>query len=212
MPVTFPVDLVDYLSDYGRLRPMRRRFDITDPRSYAESNGGQSYINSYGTQLWYGNMMVTPMHNALMRPLEARMRQLLRADAIFLLGDPMDDPAPGNPGAPNISTVNATTGLLTIKGLTASYAIPAGMRLSFKYGTRYAYHETTERVVANTSGVATVEVIPPIEPGWAANAPIKFGSDAEMAAFIVPGSWQPGEADADNSQGFTFTFKQSLRT
>lgn len=212
MPVTFPVNLFDYLSDYGRLRPMRRRFDITDPRTYAESNGGQGYINSFGTSLWYGSLQVTPLHTSLMRPLEARMRLLLRADAIFLLGDPMDDPARDSPGAPNISAVSTTTGVLTIKGFNPGYAIPAGLRLGFKYGTRYAYHETSEKVSANSSGIANVEVFPPIEPGWAANTPIKLGSDAIMAATMVPGSWEPGEADATQTQGFTFTFRQSLRT
>lgn len=212
MPVVFPVVLQTYLANYGRLRPMRRRFDITDGRSYAETMGGEAYVNSFGTQLWFGSLTVTPLHLALMRPLEARMRQLLRADAVFLIGDPMDDPAPGNRGNPTIGGVNATTGILTINGLTGGYVVPAGLRLSFRYGSRYAYHETTEQVNASGGGSANVEVTPPIEPGWSAGTQIRLGDDAYFAARIVPQSWNPGDADAVQSQGFSFNFRQTLRT
>lgn len=212
MPTTFPVNLQNYLSAYGRLRPMRRRFDITDGRTYAETNGGEGYVTSFGTQLWFGSMTVTPLHTALMRPLEARMRLLLRADAIFLTGDPMDDPAPGNPGNPTVGGVNATTGILTINGFTGGYVVPAGLRLSFNYGGgRFAYHETTEQVTASGGGTANVEVTPPVEPGWVAGNPVFLGDAARMAARIIPQSWNPGEADHNLTQGFSFNFRQTLR-
>lgn len=211
MAISFPVDLKNYLAGYGQIRPMRRRMDTTDNRTYGESAGGAIYINSFGTELWHGQVVVTPLHHALMRPLEARVRALKRSDAEFFIGDLMDDPAPGNPGTPLIDTVVASTGQLRIKGLSANYRIPAGLKLSWRYGTRYALHETVETVNANSTGVATVEVYPAIEPGWATDAPILLASAAYCKAVILPGTFTPGEADANITQGWSFTWRQTLR-
>lgn len=212
MAITFPVNLKSYLAGYGALRPVGRRMNLTDNRTYGESVGGQGYINSYGESLWQGSLYVTPLHHALMRPLEARVRALQRADAYFLIGDVMDDPMSGTPGAPLIDTVIASSGLLRMKGLTAGYKIPAGTKLSWMYGTRYALHETAEVTTANSTGVATVEVTPPIQPGWAVDKPIAMADQAVCAAIMLPGTFNPGEAGPNITEGFSFSWRQTLRT
>ena len=211
MALTFPINLKTHLQPYGMIRPMRRKLSISDNRSYAEAANGDVYVSSFGTALWQGSITVTPMNTAQMRQLEARIRVLQRADAVFFIGDTMDDPANGNPGSPLIAGVNASTGVLNIKGMTGNYAIRAGMRLSWRYGNRYAYHETVEQVTAGPGGVANVEVNPPIEPGWEVDTPILMGSEAYCAAVMMPGTLEEGEADGMITQGFTFTWRQTLR-
>lgn len=211
MAITFPVGLRTYFAEVGELRPMRRRLHISDNRSYAESYGGESYVSSYGTSLWQGLVEVTPLHTALMRPLEARVRALQRADAVFFIGDLMDDPAPPNAGAPQIAGV-AGNGQLNLSGMTPGYRMPIGLKLSFGYGTRFAYHEIIDDGVVSSNGTVGVEVYPPVEPGWTAGTAVQLGNQAVCAAIMLPKTLSESDAGPNISQGFSFAWRQTLRT
>lgn len=214
MPVTFPTHINTHFNEGGAggLKVMQRRFDLTDPRSMQETLGGEAVVSTYGTFLWFGQVVVVPLHNALQRKLEAKVRALQRSDARFYIGDLMDDPLAGINTSPVIGTVSAADNhVIRIDGMPPSFVLDPGIKLSFSYGGgRTALHETATRAAANASGQLSISVFPIIQPGWVVGNPVTFGSAAHCKAYMVPRSLKTGGAGPDNTEGFTFMWRQTL--
>lgn len=216
MPViTFPVGIDEYFAAVGGLKVVQRDFDLSDPRSYSETKGGGGFAKAYGTPLWYGSLIVAPMHPSRMRPLEARLRYLQRADAIFYIGDAMDDPAPAAWGTSfSLGAVTASNGLIRLDGLVPGTVVPAGTRFSFNYtGNRRAMHETLENSTANGSGQLTqLAVNPPILPGYTVGASVQIRAAARCAAMLPKDGVSTGSAYERHAEGFELSWRQTLRS
>lgn len=209
---TFPVDINAHFHDVGMLKTNLRAFDLSDPRSYNETKGGQSIITGYGTPLWYGMVSVVPLHHALQRPLEARARMLQHPAARFFIGDLMEDWLPAY-GSPTIGSIGWASNTISLNGLTANYQLKTGTRIAWSFGTgRRTLHEIQLDRTANASGaVAGVELWPPIPVGSTTTTPVVLGGAAKCIAAMVPGSLSAGRADGSMTEGFTFEWRQDLR-
>lgn len=214
MSISFPVDLVSYFAAVGGLRVRSNAFNLSDPRTYNETQGGEGLVTSFGTRLWYGEVTVTPLHNALMRPLEARCRYLQRADARFFIGDLMADPLPMTPPSTfTLQNVQSSSGRVrftvptSIPGLT----IPVGTKFSFDFAGRRALHELLEPITNPTpTWTSFRENVPPVQPGWEVDTPVSWGPDAKCLAIMLPDTLQLAASGPTATEGFTFSWRQTL--
>lgn len=214
MAISFPIGIHEHFEQdsAGGLKVIQRNFLLTDPRSLDETVGGDAIVATYGTNLWYGDVTVVPLHNALQRKLEAKVRVLGRHDARFYIGDVMDDPIPGLTGTQTLAAVNSTDNhIIRIAGLPSGLVLPVGTKISFDYGGgRRALHEIGTRGAASSSGELTVTVFPILQPGWVIGNTVQLGDQSRCKAFMVPGSLKPGTAGPDSTPGFTFGWRQTL--
>jgi hypothetical protein len=218
MALTYPLTLAQFfdLTDI-----QTGKFTLPDARQFDTTAGGEILESSLGSRLWMGEVTLISKTHKSQAQIEAFIEALMEPGTSFLAYDkraafPASDPTGSILGAatPVISSVAANNKDLTISGLPAAYVLTRGDMLSFTYSsspTRYALHRVVVGATASGGGVATVEVTPPIRPGFAVSAAITL-IKAKMQAKIVPGSYQPSHGDPGlQSSGVSFQFSQTLR-
>jgi hypothetical protein len=116
--------------------------------------------------------------------------------------------------SPVIASLPAGARTLTVSGLPANYAVPAGTYLAFAYGAnpvRQALHRVVVGGNANGAGLSPVlEVVPAIRAGAQTGSAVSFLRPA-CKAVIIPGSTESGTSSRGIVEGFTFGFVQTLR-
>ncbi len=199
-------------------------FFLPDNRRFNRTAGGLVIGSERGARLWQGSIQMIPLGHRDASFLDARMSLLTGSGMSFLIYDgrvayPKADLDGSILGAatPVLNTVNANMNDITISGLPAGYVISNGDMIGYTYGSspvRRALHKVAVGgSAANGSGVSpTLQVTPPIRPGYVAGATLVTLIKPAIAAQVVPGSYvppnyQPGVISTPGS----FDFIQTLR-
>lgn len=203
---TFPVDLKTYLGGCARME--QQTFDLGEGLQVQNQTAGGQVIRSGGAaRLWHGSLTLVALQHDKAREMHARLHVLRAAGASFLIGDMTHR---GPDFAARINNVDAQ-GRLSLRGATAGRVITAGDYVAFDYAGRRALHQALETRTADASGnIAAFEVVPPVRPGWAANAAVTVGA-AKCRAVMVPGAARVGSSNRVATMGLTFNWTQTLR-
>jgi hypothetical protein len=110
-------------------------------------------------------------------------REGLRIDVPLLVSQ-------GSPGAPLVNGAGQSGVALNVKGLTAGYQVLEGYWLTILdfAGTRYL-HQVVTSVTANGSGLATVQIDPPIRANFLDNATIQLATPQVEGLVTSSVSW-----------------------
>jgi hypothetical protein len=217
MALTFPLDLAGL---FDRLARIEATFDLGEAMLANVTGGGEVITSTHGTRLWRGRITGRGQAFIDLDAMTARVDLVRQAGASFLVtpshrDGPQADPLATILGAatPEVTTVHANSRDVTISGLPAAYVLTEGDLVSFTYlasPTRFALHKIVTGATANGSGVATVELMPPLRPGH--SVPFTLRLDRPRCkAVIVPGSYQPPVHDRRGRALFSFDWQQTLR-
>lgn len=217
MAVTFPLDLNGL---FNRIAKIEATIDPGEAVLTNITGGGEVITSAIGVRLWRGRITGRGQSFIDLDPMTARIDLVRQAGASFFVSPshrngPQSDPNATILGVstPQITNVNANNRDVTISGLPAAYVLTEGDLLSFSYlssPVRFAMHKIVTGATANGSGVATVEVMPPLRPGH--SAPFNIRLDRPYCkAVIVPGSYQPPVYDRRGRAVFSFDWQQTLR-
>lgn len=203
MPV-FPVDLETWLTPF---RVVEQTFDLGEGLSVQNRTAGGEVIRSGGaTRLWHGKLVLGRMRNDQVAGLEARLHALRGAGAYFT----MRDYRRTGSFTAALATVQAN-GTINLSGGPANAPIRGGDFIAFDYAGRRALHQVLTDTTITAGGTRTgIEVVPPVRPGWAANASVGVGS-VRFRAVMVPGSLDMGQSRGIWHDGISFDWTQTLR-
>lgn len=197
MALSFPLALPAFAD---KLRIPSVEWKLQDNREFSGLGSGLIIAADLGPSLWTADLTTPPMRTNEAREVEALINAVIRANGSFYMHDPRKcvpaaDPYAAKLGAANVqinTLPNAYS--LSLKGLPAGYKLTAGDYLSFDYGVspvRRAFHELSESVTANGSGVTPAfEVSPFIRPGAVVNTVVAL-KHPSLRCIIVPGSFKP---------------------
>jgi hypothetical protein len=214
---TFPLLLTDF---FEGLPITTSAPDLGEAMEYSETGGGEVMTADIGERLWRMTVTLRPGHYAEIEPIRAKLRMLRQAGRSLLvhsmpLTAPINDPDGVTLGASAVTleAVASNNRELTLTGLPSGYQLKCGDFLSFTYGSapvRYAFHQIISATPATVEGLATVEVISWIQPGFTLDAPVKL-IKATFKAIIVPQSTNTGSSGQMFTQGVSFDVMQTLR-
>jgi hypothetical protein len=217
MALTFPLSLAAFLDQIPQVSVT---MTLGDAILVNQTGGGEILRSAHGTRLWRGRITGRGHPYIDLDQITSRIELMLTAGASFLVtqssrNGPIEDPDGTILGAatPQITTFSGNNRDVTLGGLPAGYILRIGDLLSFTYlsgPTRYALHRLVTQGTANGSGVASVELMPPVRPGYSAPASITLIRPV-CKAVIVPGSYQPPEISRDRRAMFSFDWQQTLR-
>lgn len=217
MALSFPLTTAQFCN---LLLPISQTFTLGEAVEYNETSGGEVIPSSYGPRLWQGTVQVTTENPDTYETAVARAELLCQAGASFMFAPlwrdgPIADPTGSILGVstPQITNVNANLRDITISSLPVGYVITRGDYLSFSYGTptRFAFHRVVTGGTANGSGVAgSIEVTPAIRAGYATPFNVTLVRPT-LKAVMVPGSFRPGTYSRWSVEGFSFSWRQTLR-
>ncbi len=217
MALTFPLDLNGL---FNRLAKIEASVDPGEALLANVTGGGEIITSAIGARLWRGR--ITGRGHAFidLDAMTARIDLVRQAGASFYVAPahrdgPQADPEGTLLGAatPQITSVNANNRDVTISGLPAAYVLTEGDLVSFTYlasPVRFALHKVVTGAVANGSGVASVELMPPLRPGHAVPFTLRLLRPF-CKAVIVSGSYQPPVYDRRGRATFSFDWQQTLR-
>lgn len=217
MAATFPLDLAGL---FNRLARIEATFDLGEAMLSNVTGGGEVITSNHGARLWRGRITGRGQAYIDLDAMTARVDLVRQAGASFFVSPshrdgPQADPLATILGAstPQITNVNANSRDVTISGLPAAYVLTEGDLVSFNYlssPVRYGLHKVVTGATANGSGVATVELMPPLRPGHSVPFNIRLNKPY-CKAVIVPGSYQPPVYDRRGRAVFSFDWMQTLR-
>jgi hypothetical protein len=217
MAFAFPLTLSQFLDTLDKVEAT---MEIDEAMLVNRTGSGELIASDIGARLWRGRITGRGHAYIDLDGMTARIDLLRQAGASFLVtqtvrSGPQADPEGLILGAatPTVTTVNANSRDITISGLPAGYVLKRGDLLSFTYlasPTRYALHKIVSGATANGSGVATVEVVPPIRPGIVTPAALTLVKPV-CKARMVPGSYQPPVVSRRGQALFSFDWQQTLR-
>lgn len=212
MALSYPVSLANFSN---RLRVRRLSLHAPTPVKQSQTAGGEIIRARQGATLWEGQCGLSFDHHAPAREIRVMLDLLMDAGASFLLSPAgYAGPASGSVGAGpfTLTSVAANNRDVTLGGLAASSVLTRGDYLSFTYGSnpvRYAFHQVVSlSAVASGGGAVTVEVFPPVQPGWSAGAVVLLKAP-RLKAIVV--DREAGESVRVFHDGMSFTFRQVLR-
>lgn len=157
---------------------------------------GQILVADLAPALWSGDAETVEMYHREARRIEARINALDGALGSFHLYDPrFIGPYADPDGAMLGESVVQIAALpdaksISLKGLPAGYELTEGDYLAFDYGdpVKRAFHELSEAVTADSSGIApAAQVRPAIRPGASVDTIVTLVRPA-MKCLIKPGS------------------------
>lgn len=124
---------------------------------------------------WPRELMRPPVVNGFLSRLKRAKRQGVQID--ILLPQPQ-----GTPGSPVVNGAGQSGTALSVRGFTPGYTIREDYWLTIVEADGTAYlHTAVEAVRANASGIATLQIEPPLR------APFPNGATIEMARPYVQG-------------------------
>ncbi|TPN44464.1 hypothetical protein FJ981_28115 [Mesorhizobium sp. B1-1-4] len=215
MALTFPLSLAAFAD---LLDVTSVKWALQDNREFSGMGSGQILEADLAPQLWQGDVTLGEAYHYETRKIEAKINAVIRSLGSFYLYDPRTAaPYADRDGAIlGASTVQINSlpdnKSMTLKGLPAGYIITAGDYACWDYGspTRRAFHEFSEDITANGSGVTgAVEVSPFIRPGAAINQVVTLIKPA-MKCKIKPGSFSVGSTGNTVTSQISFSVIQKL--
>lgn len=214
MAFTFPLSTAQFMA---LINIKSVRFWLPESRTFESSEGGEVFTAERGPRLWQAEFSLAPGDHQTVDECEARLSLLAQSGASFMAYDPRrtgpryDPTGSGLTGYSPVIGAATTARDLRITGLPNGYGIVRGDYIGFAYGSspvRYALH----RAVSNWSasgGSATVEVVPPLRPGWATGAAVSFVRPT-CKMVVLPG-YSSGVGEGIATSGATFRAQQTLR-
>jgi hypothetical protein len=194
LSLTFPLSIATFAS---KLRIRQVKWGLQDYREFSGMGSGQILEADLAPQLWQGDVTLGEAFHYDSRKIEAMCNAVIRSMGTFYLYDPRTAyPFADRTGAilgASVVKINSLVSAkaLTLKGLPSGYQITAGDYLSWDYGSapvRRAFHEFSEDIVANGSGITgAVEVSPFIRTGAAVDQIVTLIKPAVMCK-IKPAS------------------------
>lgn len=174
MAITYPRTELHDLTDFEECR-----FTLIDRQEMSRAASGETRVKEIGPPLWKAQFQTVPLEPADARALGAWLRSLDNGLNLFTAYDaryplPVSDPT----GAASLGSVliaSLSNGALSLKGLPNGFVITPGDYLAFDWasGARRAFHEVSEGVTANGSGVTAVFATRPhIRAGAAVDAAV----------------------------------------
>ena len=220
MARTYPLSLAQFW-DLVAADNNSIKFTLGESRQFNVTGGGQLIDASLGARLWNGEVGLVPKSHHSISEIESQIEVLLEAGASFLAYDPRKKYPQSDPlgvtlggSAVILASVNANNRDIGLAGLPSRYVLTKGDLLSFSYlssPTRYAMHRVVVGGAADAAGAISIEVTPPIRPGFTISTPVALGKPV-MLAKIMPNSYKSSTGGAGKlSSGVSFTFSQSLR-
>lgn len=215
MALTFPLNLGTFF-DAAKL--VSTKFWLPPVAEGEETGAGEIYQVQSSPRLWEGSAtFVADSHDAN-DAMASKANLLLSPGSTFRVRPrhrrgPVGDPNGTALGAASVTlgAVNANLRDITLNGLPANYAgLQSGSYLSFAYQGIMGFHQVVVGATATGLGVATVEVIPALRPGYAINVAVALELP-HLIAVIKSGSFRPIEHRAGVSLGFSFDWRQTLR-
>lgn len=217
MALTYPLALASF-QDMQSI--VESTFALDEAMLANRTGGGEIISSAIGTRLWRGRLTCRGHAYIDLDQMTARVDLLRRAGTSFLVTlpsriGPQLDPDGAILGAstPEITAIASNNVDVTIGGLPAGYQLRRGDLMSWTYlssPTRYALHQVVTNTTANGSGVMTVEIMPPVRPGYVTPIAITLIRPV-CKAVIVPGSYQPPTVTRQGPARFSFDWQQTLR-
>lgn len=181
--------------------------------------GGQILASELAPPLWAGEVSLGAVYHDAAAQLQALVETLdgsLRSFYLYApqLPYPQADPTGALLGAatPTIHTLDANNKAMRLTGLPAGYELTHGDFLAFDYGTppRRAFHRIVEDATAGGTGITPLfEVRPHLRTGVATGLAVTLMKPAAKV-FIMPDSFDPGEARGMVTTGMSFQVMQRL--
>jgi hypothetical protein len=173
MAITYPRTNLHDIAQFEECR-----FVLMDRSELSRAASGEERVKEIGPPLWTAQFQTVPMEAGLARAMRAWLHSMDGGIGTFTAYDvrypfPVSDPT----GAQALSGVQINSlsgGALSLKGLPAAFVLSPGDYLAFDWGSgRRAFHEVTEGVTANGSGVTAVFAVRPhIRAGATVNATV----------------------------------------
>lgn len=215
--IDFPLQLNEFADG---LRVRSQEFDLSENLRSTEDGGGRILTADAGPRLWEGSVTVATHTHAGQRAAQALAQVLRQAGASFLINDrkgkyPAADPGGALLGAAAVTLTAPVAGAdtLTLAGLPVGYVLTPGDYLSYAYGSsseKFALHQVTLGGTAAADGTLTVGVVARVRPGVSEGAAVTL-IGAACKAVMVPGSFKSGTIGLAATDGFSFSFRQTLR-
>lgn len=214
---TFPLPLDQF---FDGLPIQSVNFDLPEMLASSQTGGGEILTADLGDRLWRADVVLAPQYYYEMETIKAKLH-MLRYAARTLIVHQMPIIAPSYDrdgvilGASTVTLTNVAGNNreITLSGLPADYVLTTGDGFSFQYGAnpvRYAFHQIVQGGTASSGGVATVEVVPFIQPGATLPLAVQLIKPI-FKAVIIPGSFDPGESRGKFTTGAKFSVMQTLR-
>lgn len=180
------------------------KFDIQRNDQFSGLGTGQMWQSELAPPLWTADIALGNMTEELGLEIAALIRKLHGAQEAFYLYDlqrpyPKLDPTGSILGS-SVVQVNATPSnknTVALKGLPASYAFSVGdkIQISNSISGKTTFHEVSDAISANGSGVTgSIQVFPRI-PAWVAANDTVTLKNAACLMKVMPGSHNPGTSN-----------------
>lgn len=217
MALTYPVSLANFVE---RLKVTGLSFHAPVPLQESRTAGGEILRARMGASLHQGNVTLHFERHRAARQTRVMLDLLMEPGASFLLSPsdydgPQEDPGGAILGAATVTlnSVAANNRDVTFGGFPSGYHLRRGDAFSFGYGSnpfRRAFHWiVTYNAFADSGGVLSAEVYPPIRPGWSTGATVELIKPVIKA---VIRSREPGAATRQIfHDGMSFSYIQTLR-
>jgi hypothetical protein len=189
---------------------------IWDIQRNDESSGtgdGRVWTAELAPPLWLATITLKQSSADDAKQIAAKIRKLQGSRLAFFLYDPLSlSPQADKDGAKiagrsvTLNTVGGDNGSISLSGLPPAYKLTVGDKLSFVFGgTRYAFHEVSETVVAGANGVTPVfGIFPNLAAGVTTGLSVALIKPF-CKCVILPASHNPGTTGVDHTTtGATF--------
>lgn len=217
MSVTFPLSIADF---FGTLALAQAQFRLGGNLVTSETGAGEVLPAARGARLWSGRVTLTPAGAVAFEALSAKIDDLGRADAIFMVEHPFMAFPQGDPtgtilasATPTVQAKAANAHVFSVGGLPAGYAVSAGDHLSIAFGTgaaRRSYHRVRTGAVVSGGIAANIHVNPPLPASVALGNAVQLLRPA-LKARMVPASWDAPALDPGDLVGASgFDWTQTL--
>lgn len=215
MALTFPLPVADFADTIGISQV---KWLLQDNREFSGLGSGQILQADLGPSLWQADVNLREWYHVEARRIEAKINAVIRSKGSFYLYDPRHSSPALDPGGMMLGAsavkINSLPDAksMSLKGLPAAYKLSVGDYLHFDYGSpsRRAFHEISEDVTANGSGVTgAFEVSPFIRPGAAADLSVTLVKPA-MKCIIRPGTLDAGSTGNIVTTQIGFSVVQKL--
>jgi hypothetical protein len=216
MVQVFPMPLAEFWSP---LRVASLTLSLPAAAEMSRTAGGEIIVAELGARLWTARVTLAPANFGYAAALQVKLRLLQRAGATLFVSPRIGDHPARDPNgviaASNLTIYGLPAGnqTLSLAGLPAGYALPAGDYLAFNYGNPaiQAFHQMVGDARADASGVVpAIGIVPQLRPGATIGASVTLVKPA-FRALLVPGSLNEGVMQRTRLAGISFDLIQTLK-
>lgn len=202
-----------------RLKVASVKWRLQEHQEVSGLASGQIIVADLAPALWVGEVTLAAMTNGEASQVQALIESLDGGLRSFYLYAPQSIGPQYDPDGTILSTstvkiyaLESNNKELQFYGLPEGYVLSAGDFFSFDYGSpaRRAFHRILNTVTADGDGISpTFEVRPHLRSGVATDIEVSIVKPAAKVG-LIPGSFDPGNADAVVTTGMGFSVMQRI--